>query len=60
MPIYEYVNVEDSSDVREMYCQYADERPNEITLNGKVYKYQISVPGRAKFKGSGFYETDYK
>ena len=65
MPTYEYVcgtdecrgwgeKVEVSKSVHQI------DTPEHCAYCGATMRRQISLPARAHFKGTGFYETDYK
>ena len=59
MPIYTFqcTNCDNSNDIMTKSDDYAERRCNEC---GRIMRRQFPTPSRPKFKGSGFYETDYK
>lgn len=58
MPIYEYLC--NNCEFRESFLEKFDNKDlHECVKCGKNMVRQISTPN-FKFKGSGFYETDYK
>jgi predicted nucleic acid-binding Zn ribbon protein len=59
MPLHDYMNVNDSSDIQERFFKHYSEVPDTFEEYGKTYKKMPSRPSRPRFNGSGFYETDY-
>jgi len=60
MPLFDYVNIKDKSDVIEILYRDNDVVSDVLKINGKTYKKMASMPQRVKFKGTGFHATDYK
>lgn len=57
MPIYTYENYKGHR--IEKLIQDVNNRPEDIEHNGEWYTLVPSVPSDPKFKGTGFYTTDY-
>ena len=58
MPIYEYER-EDGSRF-EFWQKINDEPLDRCPETNQKVRRLVSLPGKPVFKGSGFYETDYK
>lgn len=60
MPIYEYWCIKCSRRFEEIKKFSESEDKAKCESCGDDVPRAISTPSRAQFKGSGFYETDYK
>lgn len=59
MPCYTYKNTKDKNDVREVLLS-SDQALDQIMIDNVLFVKLPSIPGKILFKGSGFYQTDYK
>jgi predicted nucleic acid-binding Zn ribbon protein len=59
MPIFDYRNIADPNDVVERLFKQGDTIPDEFVENNSIYRKLPPTTG-FKFKGSGFYATDYQ
>lgn len=59
MPIFDYRNIADPTDVVERFFKQGETVPDEFVEDNNIYQKLPSAAG-FKFKGSGFYATDYQ
>lgn len=57
MPLFNYRS--DDGEVIEELVRQGEQRPDEIKRDGKTYKYVVGAPSDPRFRGKGFYATDY-
>jgi putative FmdB family regulatory protein len=60
MPLYEYICKECDAILEVHHGMFEEHKSKCSVCNSKELTKMISVTSRPQFRGSGFYETDYK